>query len=324
MFGCQSGRGFFLCLSAKLTAISSLSLAVCSLAVYRNVRSLDRRTLRYRRPESVMDVRRRNSRVSFRTSFRAPSIDISSADGSSFMDDLATAEAKNDAFLSGRRRSSLYQPADSPNQNIGLINQWISRRKIYREDYSRSVEVSRQAMWYLAAFYITHVWSTTNRIMQQVNNGSTTASFAITLIHSWFDPFQGFLNFVVYQRPRYLFHRKRHPEIGRIGACRRALRFSYLAPITDDSRRKFAAKAATATSVPAVLPADPEQSFRESSTGSAEGDSSRDDRGPGTQTVLESEHSDEEEPRMRPPEEFDGLESGKKVTFAETQNVPND
>ena len=39
---------------------------------------------------------------------------------------------------------------------------------------------------------------------------------------------QGFLNFLVYQRPHYLKLRKMYPSIGRIGALRRMLRFTCL------------------------------------------------------------------------------------------------
>ena len=53
----------------------------------------------------------------------------------------------------------------------------------------------------LGVLHITQVWSTTNRSFQLINNGQTY--HAITVIHSFFDPLQGFLNSIVYQRPQY-------------------------------------------------------------------------------------------------------------------------
>ncbi|KAG7342891.1 hypothetical protein IV203_020836 [Nitzschia inconspicua] len=106
-----------------------------------------------------------------------------------------------------------------------LVSEWKSSREQRREDNKRTVEVFHQACFYLGIFYLTHVWSTTNRILQLVNNGSS--NYGVTVIHAIFDPLQGFLNYFVYQRPRYLKIRKKYPEIGQLRALHRMLRFSY-------------------------------------------------------------------------------------------------
>lgn len=111
------------------------------------------------------------------------------------------------------------------------LDDWNKSRKEFMEDNPRSAEVFHQACWYLLVFYLTHVWSTTNRIIQQRNNGTTY--FGIILIHSWFDPLQGFLNFVVYQRPRYIKERKKYPSLPRWRIMWRIIRPSLCGPPPD-------------------------------------------------------------------------------------------
>ena len=106
-----------------------------------------------------------------------------------------------------------------------IVHKWKSKRHTFAEDNPRTIEVFHQSLFYLGAFYMTHVWSTTNRIVQQVNLGKT--KFGLIAVHSWFDPLQGFMLFVVYQRPRYLKMRREYPNIGRLQAVYRALRFTY-------------------------------------------------------------------------------------------------
>lgn len=129
-------------------------------------------------------------------------------------------EAKNSraSFFSMGGRSSI-----SVRQ---AVESWRESRAKYREEYKRSWEVYHQALYYLGTFYATHVWSTSNRIVQFANGG--TSFFALTAIHSFFDPLQGFLNYLVYQRPRYLRIRKQYPKSGRLVALYRILRFSYM------------------------------------------------------------------------------------------------
>jgi len=107
---------------------------------------------------------------------------------------------------------------------LQLISKWKSSRSQYRDDYKRTLEVFHQACFYLGVFYLTHVWSTTNRVIQMISNGDTY--YGVIVMHSFFDPLQGFLNYFVYQRPRYLQIRRSYPEVGRLRAISRMLRFS--------------------------------------------------------------------------------------------------
>ena len=132
----------------------------------------------------------------------------------------SAASAENDATATSLSKVTMVTRIQSK------VQQWNKQREIYRDDYPRTIDVLNQAIWYLGVFYVTHIWSTSNRLVQMLNLGSS--KYGLIMMHSFFDPFQGFLNYVVYQRPRYLFIRKSQPELGRVGAIKRALQFSYM------------------------------------------------------------------------------------------------
>ena len=75
--------------------------------------------------------------------------------------------------------SSILRPAKSVRN---IVNTWQGSRARYREDYRRTLEVFYQACFYLGAFYLTHIWSTSNRIMQMINLGSS--SYGLTVMHA--------------------------------------------------------------------------------------------------------------------------------------------
>uniref|UniRef100_A0A7S2VCR2 G-protein coupled receptors family 2 profile 2 domain-containing protein n=1 Tax=Entomoneis paludosa TaxID=265537 RepID=A0A7S2VCR2_9STRA len=95
-------------------------------------------------------------------------------------------------------------------------------------------QIMNQCLWYLAAFYMTHLFSTINRIIQLCQDDSY---FALLVLHAIFDPLQGFLNFLVYRRPIYLRHRRLRSHLPRYKCWLLALRwhFSYDA---DKERRQ--------------------------------------------------------------------------------------
>ncbi|KAG7371986.1 hypothetical protein IV203_018129 [Nitzschia inconspicua] len=136
-----------------------------------------------------------------------------------------TALRVSSAFLEDTQIRTLSKSKNTGTSVQQLVSGWKSSREQHREDNRRTVEVFHQACFYLGIFYLTHVWSTTNRILQLVNNGSS--NYGVTVMHAIFDPLQGFLNYFVYQRPRYLKIRKKYPEIGQLCALYRMLRFSY-------------------------------------------------------------------------------------------------
>lgn len=69
-----------------------------------------------------------------------------------------------------------------------------------------SRKVANQSMFYVGAFYITWIPATVNRLLQQTR-GNTF--FALALLMALLTPAQGFFNFLVYIRPKYLRFRSR-------------------------------------------------------------------------------------------------------------------
>ena len=114
---------------------------------------------------------------------------------------------------------------------LGAYQNWRGRKAQHRQENPRSMEVFHQALFYLGAFYMTHLFSTINRILQQTHGASF---YPLIVLHSFFDPLQGFLNFLVYRRPRYLRHRKQN--MTRVQAFKRTLRWSWLGDDDHEGR----------------------------------------------------------------------------------------
>lgn len=118
---------------------------------------------------------------------------------------------------------------------VGAYRGWRERKARYQQENPRSTQVFHQALYYLAAFYMTHLFSTVNRILQFTRGGSY---YILIVLHSFFDPLQGFLNFLVYRRPRCLRHRKQN--MTRKEALKQTLRWSWLGEGEDsENRRQF-------------------------------------------------------------------------------------
>lgn len=144
--------------------------------------------------------------------------------GTDYLDSDRNVEQEDE---SNERRTTWQEITHQSSLSVSKLRKayrdWREQRARYREENPRSIEVFHQALCYLGAFYMTHVFSTINRIMQQRRGESY---FALIVLHAFFDPLQGFLNFLVYRRPRYLRHRKQN--ISRSQAIKRALKWSWL------------------------------------------------------------------------------------------------
>lgn len=78
-----------------------------------------------------------------------------------------------------------------------------------RRRFEKSRKVTVQALSYVVAFYITWIFGTINRLLQLFTGESY---FPLMLLHSIFTPAQGFLNFLVYFRPKMCRKRKETRE----------------------------------------------------------------------------------------------------------------
>jgi hypothetical protein len=89
-----------------------------------------------------------------------------------------------------------------------------ARKKKEKEENDRkhSKQVSSQAFYYLLAFFFSWTPATLTRFIQMIG---LKTPYALLLLMAIFTPMQGFLNYLVYMRPRWINYRKRHPEWGR-------------------------------------------------------------------------------------------------------------
>jgi hypothetical protein len=100
----------------------------------------------------------------------------------------------------------------NPGMSSGAsVTSHTPRQGLIKPPQSKSRRVAIQALWYVGAFYLTFTFATMTRLTQQLA-GKTY--FPMLLLHTIFDPAQGFFNYIVYIRPRYLSFRDRHPDTG--------------------------------------------------------------------------------------------------------------
>ena len=224
--------------------------------VYWKVQKYDRLTLKYRRPDSSFQMVTKTGGTASEDSFRVSSansmvravgekedwrMDNNDSPEDDEEEDDSEDEPKGARFTklnatsntttNNQHSSPVEQPEKAKLVESAswwdvhyIIQEWRRRRELFREDHPRTYEVFQQSLWYLGVFYITHIWSTSNRTIQLINNGSTY--YGLIVIHSFFDPLQGFLNFLVYQRPRFLRIRAFHPNASAWYAMRQALTLS--------------------------------------------------------------------------------------------------
>ena len=150
--------------------------------------------------------------------YRKPTHKFSSTpEKSPSQDDGPAEEAAPDINASNQTLGS-----NENNSFQNSLTQWWQRRKQFADDNPRTIQVRNQAIMYLAAFVLTHFFSTANRILQEMRNGQTV--YVVVFLHALLDPLQGFTNFLVYQRPRFVQIRKRGAS--RWSATKQVLEFS--------------------------------------------------------------------------------------------------
>lgn len=99
-------------------------------------------------------------------------------------------------------------------------SQVTARTSGAKKKVSKSKMVAMQAMYYVGAFYLTFLFATLNRMVQLIWDHD---SFALLLLHAIFFPLQGFWNYLIYIRPRYIKYRqqkRRERESERVQAER--------------------------------------------------------------------------------------------------------
>jgi len=115
---------------------------------------------------------------------------------------------------------SLQQPYPINNNDCITLRRKKQRQRIALKRNKHSKKVMEQSFWYLLAFYSSFLFACATRIM-----GSITGDppFSLLLLFSIFFPMQGFFNFLVYIRPRFIELRTRIVTSSRISTFDQAL-----------------------------------------------------------------------------------------------------
>lgn len=116
----------------------------------------------------------------------------------------------------------------------------------------KSRMVAKQGLWYLLPFYVTWIFPVVTEITELV-----TANYydPMVILVSFFLPFQGFLNFIIYMRPRFMKYRKQHQSWSIFHIIYRTLRKS-LCCFAKDQDDMFVSGVGGTTSVSRVSSQD--------------------------------------------------------------------
>ena len=97
--------------------------------------------------------------------------------------------------------------------------------ELRREQYERLQLVATQSYLYVGAFLIPVVWTVILRIMEGLHYSAEQEDslFILLVLQQVLLPLQGFLNLLVFARPKYLKSRKEFPDQSRLFAFRRAI-----------------------------------------------------------------------------------------------------
>jgi len=95
--------------------------------------------------------------------------------------------------------------------NDGEGNNATPRSHGKGREAAKSKKIAVQGLLYVVAFYITWLFPTISRITELVAGKNY---FPIQFLDTFLIPLQGFLNFLIYIRPRFLIYRKLHVNDG--------------------------------------------------------------------------------------------------------------
>eukprot|EP00523_Entomoneis_sp_CCMP467_P020983 CAMPEP_0168851166 /NCGR_PEP_ID=MMETSP0727-20121128/12268_1 /TAXON_ID=265536 /ORGANISM="Amphiprora sp., Strain CCMP467" /LENGTH=576 /DNA_ID=CAMNT_0008905143 /DNA_START=181 /DNA_END=1912 /DNA_ORIENTATION=+ len=186
-----------------------LFTSVCTIMVARKVYTVDQTSLKYRRPEISGPL----------------AVENSTAPGTNEQD--TNNEPGTENGRDNKRASFIKSVSGSLTRATSRLGSIRDSHKRFAENNARTMEIFKQAVWYVLAFYLTYCWSFVSRLLAQIL-GHTF--YGLMILHSFFDPLQGFLNFFIYQRPRYLRERKDHPHLSRWQCFGNILRLTKYGP----------------------------------------------------------------------------------------------
>ncbi len=152
--------------------------------------------------EFPIGLNRRDSEDDEPKSFR-PRTDYSIGEPMSFMH-VATEDNKIHGNEVSSRRQAFRESKCQPTYSQDKTGKKRKKRK------TKSRMVTEQALFYVLSFLITFIWSIIRRFYNLAPE--VTTPYVISMGNAFFDPLQGFVNFLVYIRPKLISYSDRHPE----------------------------------------------------------------------------------------------------------------
>ena len=104
----------------------------------------------------------------------------------------------------------------------GQDNQFKSKSVSISKATSKTYLVATQSFLYVFAYFLCWIWTLLTRALHMVDNREAEAFCTFEIIKQIFLPMQGFFNFLVYVRPKYLNWRKNFPTKSRFWSFTKA------------------------------------------------------------------------------------------------------
>lgn len=134
--------------------------------------------------------------------------------------DLRDKQGGSDKFsvLDSRNRGTAFEEGREDSiKSLTIKSASIKRgEKTKRKKRSKTRIVSEQSFFYLLAFFLTFGWIIINSFLYFADK---KVPYFLLVGQFFFDPLQGFLNFLVYIRPSFIAHRRHNPHLTRFQCC---------------------------------------------------------------------------------------------------------
>lgn len=126
----------------------------------------------------------------------------------------AASRQERDAAEHVPRRSKIERAVHNMKKKTSSVG------SVLMDQSPRTWQVFSQSCFFVVVFYLTYFWGQVNFIYEKSTGYD---AFGLLLLHSIFQPLQGFGNFLVYRRPNYLRLRRKHEDRSRWWALKQCL-----------------------------------------------------------------------------------------------------
>ena len=193
---------------------SFISMVYFFSSFYCAIREEEIKTLRYRHPQLFMLAQDNSSSLKkIQQPLQSFSGKNNENEASLSMPTPPSSSSTTSTLLQSKVGSSFI--GDHTNQQQQYTRSLVTKiwRK-YPEAHSLTVQISHQMLWYVVAFFVSHISGSLYRLLQALD----IEPYGLLVVMAILDPLQGFFDFCVYRRPMFLRLRKQNPK-DNIGRC---------------------------------------------------------------------------------------------------------